>query len=362
MADVVVQDLVRRFGAITALNGVSFDVREGEFLTLLGPSGCGKSTMLAALAGLDRPTLGRITIGGRTVFDSATDVYIDAQFRGLGMMFQSYALWPHMTVEQNLAFPLRLRGIRGAEARRKIEETLELVAMASYIDRYPGELSGGQQQRVALARTLVYSPPILLLDEPLSNLDAKLRDRARVWLRELQRRTGVTTIYVTHDQSEALGLSDRIVVMSEGSIAQIGTPRQIYDAPVNVFVADFVGSTNLIDVDLVGRTEAGCSVRLRSGTVMQVASPPADGNGSRIVASIRPERIEIVDDTVAPNTIAGKIVSSEFQGGENVLTVDAGGDTLRVETKRDLPLGPVALHFPPDALRTLAGRKDAAPT
>jgi ABC-type proline/glycine betaine transport system ATPase subunit len=255
---------------------------------------------------LDRPTAGRIEIGDRPVFDSDEDIFVDAQFRNLGLMFQSYALWPHMTVADNLAFPLGLRSIKGRDARDRIDETLELVDMTAYRHRNPGELSGGQQQRVALARTLVYQPRILLLDEPLSNLDAKLRDRARVWLRDLQRRTGVTTVYVTHDQTEALSLSDRIVVMNGGSVAQIGTPREIYDTPSDVFVADFVGSTNLLNAELIERTEtvrrgspewrghsgrftvAGWRIEWRGGRV-DPARTHRDP-GSRMPRTERPER------------------------------------------------------------------------
>ncbi len=350
MADLAIADLVKRFGTVTAVDRVSFDVREGEFLTLLGPSGCGKSTMLAAIAGLERPTGGRIAIGGETMFDSATGEFVDAQFRNLGLMFQSYALWPHMSVTENLAFPLALRGIKGAAARKRIDDTLALVEMGAFRDRYPGELSGGQQQRVALARTLVYEPRILLLDEPLSNLDAKLRDRARIWLRELQRRTGVTTIYVTHDQTEALGLSDRIVVMNGGRIAQVGTPKDIYERPQDVFVADFIGAANLLSAEIDTRSPGGCRVRLKSGVVLDVVLP-ADG-GSRIVVAIRPERVRIVDGDGA-NVVAGVVVATEYHGALNVLTVDIGGERVRVESVRDRPPGPVRVQFPADALRIL---------
>lgn len=354
MADVVICNLVRRFGSFTALDRISFEVREGEFLTLLGPSGCGKSTMLAALAGLDRPTAGRIEISDRPVFDADEDIFVDAQFRNLGLMFQSYALWPHMTVADNLAFPLSLRGLKGRNARERINETLELVDMAAYRDRYPGELSGGQQQRVALARTLVYQPRILLLDEPLSNLDAKLRDRARIWLRDLQRRTGVTTVYVTHDQTEALSLSDRIVVMNGGRIAQIGTPRNIYDAPSDVFVADFVGSTNLLDAELIERTKTGRRIRLNGGTILDV-SPPSDGElNDMVVASIRPECIEILDrENTGPNVLKGQVVGVEYHGGVNVVTIDIGPSVLKAESRRTVESGTAWVRLPHDALRIL---------
>lgn len=228
MADLKIEGLVKRFGEVRVVDDVSIHVADGEFVTLLGPSGCGKSTTLAAVAGLDQPDEGRITVGGKTYFDGATGTYLPPEARGCGLVFQSYALWPHMTVQDNVAFPLTLRKVKAAERKRRIEEVLALVEMEQYADRYPHMLSGGQQQRVALARTLVYQPSILLLDEPLSNLDAKLRDRARTWLAELRTRLGLTTIYVTHDQIEALSLSDRIVVMNGGRIAQLGTPQDIY--------------------------------------------------------------------------------------------------------------------------------------
>ena len=284
------------------------------------------------------------------MFDSATGEFVDAQFRNLGLMFQSYALWPHMSVTENLDFPAgaaRHQRRCGAEADRRYARARRDGGLP---DRYPGELSGGQQQRVALARTLVYEPRILLLDEPLSNLDAKLRDRARIWLRELQRRTGVTTIYVTHDQTEALGLSDRIVVMNGGRIAQVGTPKDIYERPQDVFVADFIGAANLLSAEIDTRSPGGCRVRLKSGVVLDVVSP-ADGGG-RIVVAIRPERVRIVDGDGA-NVVAGVVVATEYHGALNVLTVDIGGERVRVESVRDRPPGPVRVQFPADALRIL---------
>src|ERR671924_426453 len=206
MAELAVEGLVRTFGTVRAVDDVSFTVKDGEFLTLLGPSGCGKSPTLAAIAGLDRPDGGRISLGDRIFFDGATNAFVPPEAREVGLVFQSYALWPHMTVRENLEFPLKLRKIAQADRAKRIREALELVEMADYDDRYPHALSGGQQQRVALARTLIYRPSLLLLDEPLSNLDAKLRERARTWLRHLQNQVRVTTVYVTHDQSEALAL------------------------------------------------------------------------------------------------------------------------------------------------------------
>ncbi len=252
MSELVVENLIKDFGDVRAVDDVSFTVGDGEFLTLLGPSGCGKSTILGAIAGLDRPDKGHIQLGDHVFFDGAQKHFIPSEKRNIGLVFQSYALWPHMTVRKNLEFPLTLRSVPAKERARRIEEVLSLVEMTPYADRFPHALSGGQQQRVALARTLVYRPPLLLLDEPLSNLDAKLRERARVWLRQLQTKIGVTTVYVTHDQSEALDLSDRIAVMNRGKIVQLASPAAIYETPCDPFVADFIGSANTFRGRIVG--------------------------------------------------------------------------------------------------------------
>ena len=275
MADLVLDHLTIRYGGVTAVNDVSITVPSGEFLTLLGPSGCGKSTTLFSIAGLNKATSGTIRIGDTVLFDGERGVEVAPERRNIGLVFQSYALWPHKTVAENLAFPLQLRRIGRAERDEKIAEALGLVEMTPYADRYPFELSGGQQQRVALARALVYRPGLLLLDEPLSNLDAKLRERARVWLRELQERLGVTTIYVTHDQAEALAVSDRIAVMSMGRMRQLGTPNEIYERPADAFVADFIGSSNFLSGRLLGKDAAGARVALADGTQISAGAGEA---------------------------------------------------------------------------------------
>jgi iron(III) transport system ATP-binding protein len=241
-----VKDLVVRYGQVTAVAGVSFAVLPGEQLTLLGPSGCGKTTTLRAVAGLEPPSAGEIVIGGTTVFSSAKRINLAAERRGLSMVFQSYAIWPHMTVFDNVAYGLRVRRMGAREIAEKVRWALGMVQMEDFAQRSASKLSGGQQQRVALARAFVFSPSVLLFDEPLSNLDAKLRAEMRIELRELQHRVGITSVYVTHDLEEALAISDRIVVMREGVIEQIGTPLEIYNFPRDAFVADFVGSANLI--------------------------------------------------------------------------------------------------------------------
>jgi iron(III) transport system ATP-binding protein len=245
-AHIEVKDLFVQYGHVTAVRGVSFAVRLGEQLTLLGPSGCGKTTTLRAIAGLEPPTSGEIVIGGAPVFSSARRINVPAERRGLSMVFQSYAIWPHMSVFDNVAYGLRVRRMGAREIVEKVGSALDMVQMSAFAQRSASKLSGGQQQRVALARAFVFSPSVLLFDEPLSNLDAKLRAEMRIELRELQHRVGITSVYVTHDLEEALAISDRIVVMRDGAIAQIGSPLEIYNYPRNAFVADFVGSANLI--------------------------------------------------------------------------------------------------------------------
>src|SRR5262252_7165613 len=243
-AAIEVKDLVVRYDRVTAVRGVTFSVGAGEHLTLLGPSGCGKTTTLRAIAGLEQPESGEIRIDGAVVFGKG--VHVAAERRGLSMVFQSYAVWPHMTVFDNVAYGLRVRRTPEAEVGQRVRAALDLVKLGDLGARSAARLSGGQQQRVALARAFVFSPSVLLFDEPLSNLDAKLRAEMRIELKELQRRLGITSVYVTHDLEEALAISDRIIVMRDGVIEQIGTPAEIYDLPRNAFVADFVGSANLI--------------------------------------------------------------------------------------------------------------------
>src|ERR1700730_15209345 len=245
-AHIEVENLTVHYGTATAVAGVSFQVQPGEQLTLLGPSGCGKTTTLRAIAGLERPSGGAIRIGGTTVYSAAQGINVPAEKRGLSMVFQSYAIWPHMSVFDNVAYGLRVRRVGVREIDAKVREALALVQMAGFERRPASQLSGGQQQRVALARACVFSPQVLLFDEPLSNLDAKLRADMRIELRELQHRLGITSVYVTHDLEEALAMSDRIVVMRGGHIEQSGPPDEIYNYPRTAFVADFVGSANLV--------------------------------------------------------------------------------------------------------------------
>src|ERR1700694_2385721 len=258
MPEIFITGLTKAFGDTAVLSDLSVTVQDKEFLTLLGPSGCGKSTTLMSIAGLLRPDSGRITCGDHTFYDGVAGIHRAPEERNLGVVFQSYAVWPHMTVFDNVAFPLQVRKLRKPEVARRVSDVLELVEMSAQARRYPHELSGGQQQRVALARALVYSPSVLLLDEPFSNLDAKLRERTRSWLRTLQRSLGLTTIFVTHDQNEAPGRAARVLFMGGGPHQETGTPEDIYRRPANRFVADFVGHCNFITatVSSVGTANA----------------------------------------------------------------------------------------------------------
>ena len=283
---------------VKAAQDVTFDVPEGKLFTLLGPSGCGKTTTLRSIAGLEKPRAGEIAVAERVVYSSAKGVFVAPNRRGFGMVFQSYAIWPHMNVFGNAAFPLEVGDRRYArrEIRDKVMRVLKAVQLDHLAEREATKLSGGQQQRLALARALVMEPQLLLLDEPLSNLDAKLREKMRFELKRLQRELRITTVYVTHDQSEALALSHEIAVMSEGRIQQIATPREIYERPVNAFVADFVGSTNFLDGSVLGPDgDAGCyRVRTEIGDVTVLATEQLRVS-DKVLISVRPEDVELTE-------------------------------------------------------------------
>jgi iron(III) transport system ATP-binding protein len=244
MSDLVVEGVHKKLGETLVLRGVSFTLSKGEVVALLGPSGSGKTTLLRAIAGLDHPDKGLIRLADRTLFDSQARLAVPAEQRGLGLVFQSYALWPHRTVLENVEYPLRVRKVAGPEMRKRALDVLREIGLTGMSERYPHQLSGGQQQRVALARAIVYKPPLLLLDEPLSNLDAKLREEARVWLRELIERLEISAVCVTHDQVEALALADRVLLLDQGRVEQEGAPEEIYDRPRTLFAAEFMGANN----------------------------------------------------------------------------------------------------------------------
>jgi ABC-type Fe3+/spermidine/putrescine transport system ATPase subunit len=318
-ARIEVRDLVVRYGDVAAVNGVSFTVGQGEHVTLLGPSGCGKTTTLRAIAGLEEPSGGSIHIDGETVYSAAQRRNVPAERRGVSMVFQSYAVWPHMSVFDNVAYGLRVRKLPRSEIAEQVDRALGLVQMRAFADRSAALLSGGQQQRVALARAIAFSPTVLLFDEPLSNLDAKLRVEMRVELRELQRRLGVTSLYVTHDQEEALAISDRVVVMNVGGIEQLGTPEDIYNRPKTRFVADFVGSANLIAGQLANRAvDPGPVVFDAAGGLVLQAWASHQPNGNESHVAIRTAYIDIraagVDGGMnsAPGTIRQRLFHGDF--------------------------------------------------
>jgi iron(III) transport system ATP-binding protein len=301
-----VSDLVIRYGEATAVNGVSFTVGQGEHLTLLGPSGCGKTTTLRAIAGLEQPASGSISVDGKTMFDGARKINVPAEDRGVSMVFQSYAVWPHMTVFDNVAYGLRVRKQGRDEIKKNVERALDLVQMRHLGERGASKLSGGQQQRVALARAIAFSPTVVLFDEPLSNLDAKLRAEMRVELRELQQRLGITSVYVTHDQEEALAISDRVIVMNVGVIEQIGTPEQIYNSPRSRFVADFVGSANLIK----GKVTGPGIFETEGGPVLRTV-----GASSGYEVAVRTAYIDLVPqpgDNQLPGTVRQRLFHGDF--------------------------------------------------
>ncbi|HVZ09520.1 ABC transporter ATP-binding protein [Rhodopila sp.] len=306
-----VNDLVIRYGEVVAVSGVSFAIQPGELVTLLGPSGCGKTSTLRAIAGLEDPSSGTIRLGGETVFSSAERRNVPTEKRHLSMVFQSYAIWPHMTVAENVAYGLTLRKLPRAEVEQTVRRVLDMVRMDGYADRSASKLSGGQQQRVAVARAIAFSPTVLLFDEPLSNLDAKLRTEMRVEIRELQRQLDVTSVYVTHDQEEALAISDRIIVMDHGRIEQIGTPETIYNRPGSLFVADFVGAANLIP----GRLAADGVFEATGGVRLAVAEGgKQDGTTVALRSSyveLRPESAAVPDRM---NVAAGMIHRRMFHG------------------------------------------------
>jgi iron(III) transport system ATP-binding protein len=359
-ATVEIAHLRKNFGAELAVRDLSLSVAQGEFVTLLGPSGCGKTTTLRCIAGLERPDGGEIRIGGDVVASAERGIYLDPEDRNIGMVFQSYAIWPHMTVFNNVAYGLRVRRASAAVIRERTTRALDLVGLADLADRYATKLSGGQRQRVALARAIVYQPRVLLFDEPLSNLDAKLREQMRVELVRLQQEVGITSIYVTHDQAEALVMSDRVVVMDKGTIQQIGDPQTIYAHPANSFVANFIGAANLLDAVLLGRSGELCELEIPLGE----GHPPlrlqaTGGNGAvkgqRLLLSVRPEDIalhlERPDSPSNGNLLEGEVIDTVYLGNFLECRVRVGSNEINIQIDHYEQLSPqqkVFLTFDPD--------------
>jgi len=347
-ANLVVSDVHKRLGENDILKGVSFELRKGEVVALLGPSGSGKTTLLRAIAGLDHPDAGRIALGDRVLYDSRMGAAVPPEKRGLGLVFQSYALWPHKTVFENVAYPLRLRNVPAAEMRTRALAALRDIGLEGMAERYPHHLSGGQQQRVALARAIVYDPELLLLDEPLSNLDAKLREEARVWLRELIERLQISAVCVTHDQVEALAIADRVLLLDRGRIEQEGTPEEMYGEPRTLFSAEFMGSNNRIPGTLA--EVKGASGRLTGdgwelwGRVRGAPTPGAPATGV-----IRLERTEIRDGP-GENCLQATLETSVYLGERWDSVFQAG--PLRIRAWTPAPPAQTArwVHFPRDSL------------
>ena len=336
---IAVQGLTKRFGSNEVVSRVGFSIGEGELFTLLGPSGCGKTTLLRLIAGFYVPDEGEIRFDDRRIND------VPAHERGIGMVFQNYALWPHMTVFDNVAYGLKLRKVGRSEITERVKGALEKVRLGGLGDRYPGQLSGGQQQRVALARALVLNPQILLLDEPLSNLDAKVRIQVRAEIRKLQKELGITTVYVTHDQEEALTLSDRIAVFNQGKLFQIGSPKDLYERPANRFVADFIGINNLVDgtVRAVDTASGGLTVETAIG---ELRAMPREGLriGDRCVLCIRPENVALGDADGDRNVVRGVIAFTAYLGNAVRYDVEFGqGVTFKVDIRDPWHHEPLAM-------------------
>ncbi len=349
----LIENLVKRFAAgKPAVDGVNFDVPAGEIVVLLGPSGCGKTTTLRCVAGLEHPTGGRISIGGRVVSEPERNLLVSPRERDIGMVFQSYAVWPHMTVKQNVAYPLKHRRSSNGSGNvdTKVQETLELVGLGDYAERPVTSLSGGQMQRVALARSLVYRPQLLLLDEPLSNLDAKLRIRLRDELRRILKQTGMTGLYVTHDQAEAVVLGDRIGVMREGKLLQMAPPGEIYNRPADSFVANFTGASNVLLGKVLERQGERATIDLGAAGRIEAWTPQPLSAGDRARVALRAENIRLGESGPA-NSFKGRVVERRYQGMQTVYDVEFGGQKLEVlelGTAARHQDGEVALTLPPD--------------
>ncbi|UZF94937.1 ABC transporter ATP-binding protein [Bosea sp. NBC_00550] len=354
MTDLRVENVELSLGAVPVLRGASFEGSRGEVVALLGASGSGKTTLLRSIAGLERPSKGRIVIGGKTVLDVERRLSLPPEQRDIGLVFQSYALWPHRTVAENVAFGLKLRGVAPAEIGRRVTEMLGRLGLGHLGERYPFQLSGGQQQRVAICRALVYEPRAILLDEPLSNLDAKLRDEARYFIRKLILDLELCAVIVTHDQSEALAMSDRVILLKDGAILQEGTPMEIYENPRNRYVAEFLGSNNLLHGQ--ARAEADGSTSIH-GADWQLTGQAQDGVSSEAaVAVVRVDKVRIVDGP-GQNRVPVEIEASIYLGQHWEYRMALGGAPLRAFGPQSITAGPAWCEVPPESVWIFADRQ-----
>ncbi|HEY4403585.1 MAG TPA: ABC transporter ATP-binding protein [Xanthobacteraceae bacterium] len=364
MPSVRLDKLRKRFGDALAVNDISVEFRDGEMTSVLGPSGCGKTTTLNLIAGFLDPDNGTIHFGDRLIADSARGVNVPPNKRNLGMVFQSYALWPHLSVADNVAYGLKMRQVARAQRDVSVKRALKRVRLEPFIDRFPHELSGGQQQRVALARAIAYSPQILLFDEPLSNLDAQLREEMRLELKDIHREIGITAIYVTHDQAEAMSLSDRIVVMGDGQVLQVGSPRDLYDKPGDVRVARFLGRTNLFDALIVEAGAPMAQVRIE-GTERSLLcrAPPEARPNTRGTLSVRPEAVAVRTAGGAEPGLPGRVTSAIYLGNVSQIHVALDlGKSIEVQqvTRQTWNVGDaVSVAFDPDRCYFIAGARNA---
>jgi spermidine/putrescine transport system ATP-binding protein len=351
--EVELVDLVKRFGEFTAVAGVNLDMPSGEFFSLLGPSGCGKTTTLRMIAGFERPSEGQILLDGTDMAQTPPHK------RNVNTVFQNYALFPHLTVEENVAFGLKYQKATKQEMTERVGKALELVALSDFGKRRPNQLSGGQQQRVALARALILNPAVLLLDEPLGALDAKLRKRLQIELKALQEEVGITFIYVTHDQEEALTMSDRIAVMSQGRVEQVGPPKEIYEEPATAYVADFLGVSNLMEATASGAGDGGCKVALGEFSLVAGQGDASTSGGAKI--TIRPERVDLqAQGTTGENRVPGMVERVVYVGAVLQVIVNlAPGERIQAWLQNEGDVLPfesgaaVTAHLPKEALRVL---------
>src|SRR5690349_8226530 len=348
MAELIVKDVALRLGDNEILKGVSLSVPAGEVVALLGPSGSGKTTLLRAIAGLETPHQGSIAIGDTVFFDAGRAIDLPAEKRGLGLVFQSYALWPHRTVFDNVAYGLKLRRVSAAETKSRVEKTLSQIGLGHLANRFPHQLSGGQQQRVAIARALVYEPPVILLDEPLSNLDAKLREEARAWLRTLIVTLGLSAIHVTHDQVEAMAIADKIVLLDAGVIAQEGTPTALYNEPSALFSAEFMGSNNRLDGKLVDNRNGRATIELFGEHLTGISRTKAAAGG-KATAIIRIENVRAASSP-GPNRLKMELKAPMYLGERWELVFARENLTVRAYASAPLEPGEHYVEFPPDAL------------
>ena len=334
MSRLTIKGLTKTYDNLKAIDGFSIEVEDGELLAILGPSGCGKSTLLGCIGGIEEIDTGTIMLGGRCLYDHDQGIFVPPEKREIGFMFQNYALWPHMSVEQNISYPLKIRGIKKTLIEFETKQILELMRLEKKRKNHPGQLSGGEQQRVALGRALIMKPELLLLDEPLSNLDAKLREEMQSEIRNIQRELGLTAVHVTHDQSEALAMSDRIALMNKGRLVQLGTPSEIYNTPESKFTAQFMGSNNLISGKIF-KTGGRQVFRSENNSIREI---PADSAPCSMISSpsvlcvIRPEDIELSSESSSGNgSKKAMVASSIYRGAHFLYTIDTGGQLLRVQ-------------------------------